>query len=524
MAEHTEAGLSRYCLQLTVLLASCLVLTLRPPAGLTQTGEVDSFRISQVVAIHPDFKVFLEVLDANGNMAKDVSTHNLSALLGSRPLQIQRVKVFDPLEQGIAYIFLVDISRSLTAREFAAMKQVLQTWVNNLGSLDRAALITFGTEVKTVLDFTADKAALASAMAQLKPTDNDTQLHKGLARALELGSRADPALPPRRIILTLSDGQDDFAGGMTKEELLQRLRVEPIPIYAIGYYPPPRTLPKEEGLKALGVLARTSGGVYVRADNKNFAETFALMQRHIREVYQVEINWPPGSWEGAVQNLQMTYMAGPKVLTANMDMRLRAALPLPTSVRPQLPPQPPLTFWRLYPLGYIGLGLLALGVLSAALFLAFREKEAPAPVAETGNYSDLAPGGNIGTATVPLGSGNLTRGLVGPAYRPIQTAGANKTLRFTVIRGQTDQPSYEVPLKERLIIGRANDCDLALADDKEVSRHHCELTWEQGKVKIADLGSQNGTFLNGVPISTTYTLANDDVIQVGRTKLRVTIL
>ncbi|MDD3654732.1 MAG: FHA domain-containing protein [Desulfotomaculaceae bacterium] len=60
--------------------------------------------------------------------------------------------------------------------------------------------------------------------------------------------------------------------------------------------------------------------------------------------------------------------------------------------------------------------------------------------------------------------------------------------------------------------------------DKEVSRTHCELSLQRGFINIVDLGSQNGTMVNGVPIIGHYQLQNDDIILVGRTELRLTIL
>ena len=67
------------------------------------------------------------------------------------------------------------------------MRQVLQSWIDGMGPKDRAAIITFGTEVKTLQDFSNDKVLLNNLIAQLKITDNDTQLHKGLIKAMELG-------------------------------------------------------------------------------------------------------------------------------------------------------------------------------------------------------------------------------------------------------------------------------------------------------------------------------------------------
>ncbi len=49
---------------------------------------------------------------------------------------------------------------------------------------------------------------------------------------------------------------------------------------------------------------------------------------------------------------------------------------------------------------------------------------------------------------------------------------------------------------ERLLIGRAPESDIVL-DDGSVSRRHAELVWRGGTWVIHDIGSRNGTVLNG---------------------------
>jgi pSer/pThr/pTyr-binding forkhead associated (FHA) protein len=50
-----------------------------------------------------------------------------------------------------------------------------------------------------------------------------------------------------------------------------------------------------------------------------------------------------------------------------------------------------------------------------------------------------------------------------------------------------------------ITIGRKHDCDLQIPLDS-VSKKHCQLSCEKGVWKIRDLGSHNGTFLNGKKI------------------------
>ena len=63
------------------------------------------------------------------------------------------------------------------------------------------------------------------------------------------------------------------------------------------------------------------------------------------------------------------------------------------------------------------------------------------------------------------------------------------------------------------VIGRRQDCDLCVPM-MVVSRRHCELNMDQGQLRVRDLGSRNGTFLNGERIE--EALVNPgDIVQIG---------
>ena len=78
------------------------------------------------------------------------------------------------------------------------------------------------------------------------------------------------------------------------------------------------------------------------------------------------------------------------------------------------------------------------------------------------------------------------------------------------------QRTYEIttPL---VILGRGTDCDLRLVDPG-VSRHHAEIRVEDGEVVLVDLGSTNGTFVNGQPVRR-VPLSDGTRVTLGRTTL-----
>jgi cytochrome P450/NADPH-cytochrome P450 reductase len=83
------------------------------------------------------------------------------------------------------------------------------------------------------------------------------------------------------------------------------------------------------------------------------------------------------------------------------------------------------------------------------------------------------------------------------------------------------EPDAAPPLPVTVLrIGRAPDNDIVLADSN-VSRYHAELTTTAGGCRLADLGSANGTFVNGQQI-TAVPLAEGDVVGIGSVTFRLT--
>jgi hypothetical protein len=68
--------------------------------------------------------------------------------------------------------------------------------------------------------------------------------------------------------------------------------------------------------------------------------------------------------------------------------------------------------------------------------------------------------------------------------------------------------------KNRAVVGRAGDCDVRLPHD-DVSRRHALIWREAGSAWIADLGSSNGTFVNGMRLTEPVQLGEGDRVVVG---------
>lgn len=90
-------------------------------------------------------------------------------------------------------------------------------------------------------------------------------------------------------------------------------------------------------------------------------------------------------------------------------------------------------------------------------------------------------------------------------------------LRF--ISGKYKGGEYLLPEREEIYVGRSSEIDLVLMEDM-VSRKHARLWFQNGEIQLEDLGSTNGTFVNGEKITKT-TVHKGDRILIGTSIMKV---
>lgn len=97
----------------------------------------------------------------------------------------------------------------------------------------------------------------------------------------------------------------------------------------------------------------------------------------------------------------------------------------------------------------------------------------------------------------------------------------NGSARLLVRIGAQPETEYKLT-QATTIVGRESINDLVL-DDPEVSRRHCRVILDEEGYLIEDLGSTNGTFVNGQRVTMPTVLYHGDTIELGKT-VRVVFL
>src|SRR3954449_5237986 len=67
-------------------------------------------------------------------------------------------------------------------------------------------------------------------------------------------------------------------------------------------------------------------------------------------------------------------------------------------------------------------------------------------------------------------------------------------------------------------IGRGSSVTVTI-NDARVSRLHAEVAFRAGRWRLTDLGSHNGTFVNGIVVTASKALTHGDVIRCGATRI-----
>ena len=102
--------------------------------------------------------------------------------------------------------------------------------------------------------------------------------------------------------------------------------------------------------------------------------------------------------------------------------------------------------------------------------------------------------------------------------RPSEQAAPDSARRAYLLVSTRGSRSVQFDLGGSVIgIGRASDNDV-IVDDPMVSRHHCQLKLQHGAYGFTDLGSRNGSTVNGQPV-TQIALGPGDVIRIGDTEI-----
>jgi pSer/pThr/pTyr-binding forkhead associated (FHA) protein len=91
--------------------------------------------------------------------------------------------------------------------------------------------------------------------------------------------------------------------------------------------------------------------------------------------------------------------------------------------------------------------------------------------------------------------------------------------QLVMVRSET-QVGTSLTVTDAVVLGRSPDADVLL-DDPYASMFHLRLTMDGDTMSLADLGTTNGTYVNGRRVTNPVVLNAGDSVQVGKTIMEV---
>jgi hypothetical protein len=139
--------------------------------------------------------------------------------------------------------------------------------------------------------------------------------------------------------------------------------------------------------------------------------------------------------------------------------------------------------------------------------------------------------GTTAGATITSAPDDPTMMAAAPAAAPtapIKQPKASKQPKVRTQRGRVTvlmvlepkaQKGRAFPLDHEITVGRATTCTIALPDDPYISTLHAHVVRDGDEVWVEDLGSTNGSHLNGARLTTRKLVQQGDRLQFGQTLL-----
>lgn len=532
-----------------------------------------SCEIEQISLHMPDVRVYYR---------SDQQEQNYEAYLGGEALNYDKSAQFSELNEGVDYYILLDISASIPDSQFANIKDGIINFISSKGEKDKCILLTFGDESNVVLNGSENPQDAAAVVQGLKNDDMETVLFQTLVKTADMIDQAAQTEEKRRVIITITDGEDCVTGQATSNEAVSELNHKGIPMYAIAV-----DVGKEEYINSFGELARNTGGTlsifnsgtcldlmnqirntvqdsYVAffhsdtnvASNTREDLTVKFLDQQVTDTKEViPTRWIPDTeapqvvqWEKESDNeLKLTFSE--KVLNADnlADYKVErdgeAVAVDSVFYSEKETPYAVLTFKDKlytgnYQINFSGItdcsmeknGITKLD--SFDLDGAKKGKSTTFWIILIAGIAAVVVAGVIIVVVVTYKKVKKNKGVIYVDGKATLASNVDvkqhvsvvnlpqKTVTFLMKDQINGKCELKITINGSAMAGRSDDCDIYF-DDPKMSRQHFALETDGNDVYITDLESSNGTLVNGVRLNRRRKLLPNDEITAGNIQAKI---
>lgn len=250
--------------KITSFILCCLLL-----AGvLSQTAFAQSTKIRMADINLPD---------ANVELSGSVSSKDVSSVrLGEEKLKVSDVKKSSQATK-LVYV-LVDVSGSMSQSSVNRLKPSLIRFAKSLDKKkDKLVLMTFGATIQTLLKGGESDAVIEDAFNSIRCNSGNTTFYTALNQIFNDSQKVTGY--DRKFAIVVSDGADLDKGNSSQQEVVDNYKSHRLPIYAMCQ----SSTAKSSG-DGFGYIARISGGELVTFSSSNAESRFSTLKDYFNNV------------------------------------------------------------------------------------------------------------------------------------------------------------------------------------------------------------------------------------------------
>lgn len=490
-------------------------------------GDLYSTDIRQVYCFSDLLRTYVDAEDSGGNSINKPERSDVAATIDGNKLTVQDIRRFGDTDEGVADIFLVDISGSIRDSQMKQVKAAIKTWAANMKNNDRIAIITFGENVRCAIDFSNDRGAIDNAVNSITNNDRKTQLYGGISEALKLATRTDANLPKRKNIVLITDGVNDYNGGVSENDVFTQLKDDLVPVYSM-------LMPNsEKGRATINSVTEYSGGKMYDMSNKQIDTVYGWIRESIQNSYTVDFAYGNAAADDGKHSLNVKIAQGDKIAEDSVQFTFKKSdepsgayamgeSKNVTDENKEEKNEENSSDNKKKLILIIGIILfVAVAIVAFILFLVMRGRNT-----EDVYTSDIYSGGS---------SQSFNQGYpdhINNGYNNAQSShGMDRTMNvnemgqdITIVLSPINGGAQLTAKMNGIVnIGRGPLNEIVINDDL-VSGRHCSITNENGVMYIEDMMSTNGTILNGILINSKSEIRNNDTLMLGNNEYRVSFV
>lgn len=504
---------------------------------------------------------------ANLTAAQSSDAGQFTVTLSGQECPVLEVSTVERLQEGITYYCLVDVSGSMHQEQMEQAKGVLTKICEELGEKDNMVIGAIGTTLETT-GFLTDKEEIMGVIDGLTGESDYTAIYDAVIDSLSV-LQSDHSCNRKKCLVLISDGYDETALGTTQKEVTSAVTDSKIPVYTVAAMRQSPNAKQKESAENLGAIARQSVGGKdyppIGKDYSSVAEEFdaeeaggsIVEDMRCGTVLTLEVSGIEAAKDEMLLNVSYTtdtatYSDAMYLYAADLKFSAEGGEetePTEETTTPETdePTEPEPTTshddgedGKTIPIYVIAAGAVLILIVLIVIILVCRRNKAKKEAAEEAARREEAE--REAAEKEAARKREQEEREKEERKRKAEEEKKAKQADMTQFRTPAPGPYYEVkftaidhenvtftlniPEEKQVTIGRNKKADLVLnPEDKHLSSVQCKVCCIQNAMNVWDMNSQNGTFVNGVPIRQIgmATVQNNDILRMGSYEYRVNI-